>query len=102
MPRWPPSIFGPPRFTATGTTPSGHDSPQTDAVVRAQALSAASIRPNGYIKASGDRMPHRDGAPIAGLHRAVDNHVSATAELTFTPDPVQTARAAISAAVALM
>src|SRR3954451_5501976 len=38
MPRWPPSIFGPPRFTATGTTPSGHDSPQTDAVVRAQAL----------------------------------------------------------------
>src|SRR3954453_18049715 len=39
MPRWPPSIFGPPRFTATGTTPSGHDSPQTDAVVRAQALS---------------------------------------------------------------
>jgi hypothetical protein len=47
-------------------------------------------------------MPHRDGAAIAGLHRAVDNHVSANAELTFTPDHVQTARAAISAAVALM
>src|SRR3954465_15639646 len=39
MPRWTPSIFGPPHFTATGTTPLGHDSPQTDAVVRAQALS---------------------------------------------------------------
>src|SRR3954470_19029387 len=39
MPRWPPLIFSPPHFTATGTTPSGHDSPQTDAVVRAQALS---------------------------------------------------------------
>src|SRR3954462_4887533 len=39
MPRWPPLIFSPPPFTATGTTPSGHDSPQTDAVVRAQALS---------------------------------------------------------------
>src|SRR3954451_22146611 len=38
MPRWPPSSFSPPRSTATGTTPSGHDSPQTDAVVRAQAL----------------------------------------------------------------
>src|SRR3954454_23935139 len=38
MPRWPPLIFSPPHFTATGTTPSGHDSPQTDAVVRAQAL----------------------------------------------------------------
>src|SRR3954464_4951792 len=43
MPRWPPSIFGPPRFTATGTTPSGHDSPQTDAVVRAQALSPVTL-----------------------------------------------------------
>src|SRR5829696_882687 len=43
MPRWPRSIFSPPRFTATGTTPSGHDSPQTDAVVRAQALSQAYI-----------------------------------------------------------
>ena len=42
MPRWPPSIFGPPHFTATGTTPLGHDSPQTDAVVRAQALSSFS------------------------------------------------------------
>src|SRR3954452_4582885 len=40
MPRWPPLIFSPPRFTATGITPSGHDSPQTDAVVRAQALRA--------------------------------------------------------------
>src|SRR3954467_3074294 len=38
MPRLPPLIFSPPHFTATGTTPSGHDSPQTDAVVRAQAL----------------------------------------------------------------
>src|SRR4051812_43840813 len=43
MPRWPPSIFGPPRFTATGTTPSGHDSPQTDAVVRAQALKSPTL-----------------------------------------------------------
>src|SRR3954465_1882866 len=42
MPRWPLLIFSPPRFTATGTTPSGHDSPQTDAVVRAQALSSFS------------------------------------------------------------
>src|SRR3954465_11403736 len=40
MPRWPPLIFSLPHFTATGTTPSGHDSPQTDAVVRAQALRA--------------------------------------------------------------
>ena len=32
MPRWPPLIFSPPHFTATGTTPSGHDSPQTDAL----------------------------------------------------------------------
>src|SRR3954454_14314396 len=43
MPRGPPSIFSPPRSTATGTTPSGHDSPQTDAVVRAQALKADAL-----------------------------------------------------------
>src|SRR4051795_5475685 len=45
MPRWPPSIFSPPRFTATGTTRSCHDSPQTDAVVRAQALTAHFLTP---------------------------------------------------------
>src|SRR4051794_8933543 len=39
MPRWPPLIFSPPRFTATGTTPSCPDSSQTDAVIRAQTLS---------------------------------------------------------------
>src|SRR4051812_14101111 len=55
MPRWPPLIFSPPHFTATGTTPSGHDSPQTDAVVRAQALS---LRDH-------DRAPPEPGQPMA-------------------------------------
>src|SRR4051812_46120394 len=43
MPRWPPLIFSPPRFTATGTTPSCPDSSQTDAVIRAQTLTRGDL-----------------------------------------------------------
>src|SRR3954468_8582237 len=69
MPRWPPLIFGPPHFTATGTTPSGHDSPQTDAVVRAQTLRVCPGTSCGIAEPSqyeADRGKAEEGERLAG------------------------------------
>src|SRR4051794_22094114 len=63
MPRWPPLIFSPPRFTATGTTPSCPDSSQTDAVIRAQTLKASDVQhltikdPSGAVLAENRSEP---------------------------------------------
>src|SRR3954468_5658833 len=63
MPRWPPLIFSPPRFTATGTTPSGYDNTQTDAVIRAQALSESKyyVLPGGSVSRPSPQL--RSGHP---------------------------------------
>src|SRR5215212_8062005 len=71
MPRWPPSIFGPPRFTATGTTPSSHDSPQTDAVVRAQALSVR-YRDCLFRDEEGEDVPSAIEMKVRALETARD------------------------------